>query len=85
MELKENKFDRHYLRGKAVITVSETDSVLSELNAIEKACILIPERLPDELKHLKAHHDGCDISVQRKITEGGKQEYDIAFGYELMH
>lgn len=83
MEIKENKLGRTYLKGKAVVSVHETDSVRTELEGINKACDEITKTLPCELEHLKAVHDGSDFRIERNESEDGSQVYEVAFGYEL--
>ena len=83
MEIKENKLGSTYLKGKAVISISETDSVRTELEGINKACEEITSTLPHEFEHLKAVHDGNDFRVEKKESEDGGLVYDVAFGYEL--
>lgn len=83
MEIKENKLGSSYLKGKAVVSIPETDSVRTELEGINKACEDITSTLPHEFEHLKAVHDGSDFRVERKESEGGSQVYEVAFGYEL--
>lgn len=83
MEIKENELGLTYLEGKAVVSITEKDSAKSEVDAIVEACKELTATLPDELKHLKAVHNGKEFRVERKELEDGSHVSEVAFGYEL--
>lgn len=83
MELKGKNLNYKSLTGQAVVSISETDSVESELEAIHKACGEMSISLPDELNYLRADYDGEEFAVKRIVSEDGNRIAEISFGFEL--
>ena len=83
MEIKEKQLGTTYLKGEAVVSIPEKDAVQSELEGINKACDEITRTLPNELKHLKAVHDDCGFTVEKRKSEDGSNVFDVTYGYEL--